>query len=244
VNLHAAIREARADLDAIAAADAAWCRQRLGLVQRRAARGQPVDRLLKQVQDRIEKSRSRVARRAAAAPRPTFDPALPITAHGEEIVDAIGRHQVVVVAGETGSGKTTQLPKLCLQAGRGARGLIACTQPRRIAARAMAERVAEELGTELGTAVGYQVRFRDRSSPDGCVKFMTDGILLAETAHDRYAETAGPEADCHVGDDRHGKILAAFRRRARDRGVRPRLPGGHRVPAAGRRHGGRRARRP
>jgi ATP-dependent helicase HrpA len=203
VNLHAAIREARADLDAIAAADAAWCRQQLGSIQRRAARGRPVDRLLKQVQDRIEKSRSRVARRAAAAPRPTFDPALPITAHGEEIVDAIGRHQVVVVAGETGSGKTTQLPKLCLQAGRGARGLIACTQPRRIAARAMAERVAEELGTELGTAVGYQVRFRDRSSPDGCVKFMTDGILLAETAHDRYLNAY----DTIIIDEAHERSL-------------------------------------
>ena len=95
---------------------------------------------------------------------------------------------VIGIAGGTGSGKTTQLPKLCLETGRGTRGLIACTQPRRIAARAMAERVAEELQSELGGMVGYQVRFRERSSPGGYIKFMTDGILLAESMHDRYLD--------------------------------------------------------
>ena len=136
-------------------------------------------------------------------PQPAFDPALPITAHRAEILRALERHQVVIVAGETGSGKTTQLPKLCLEAGRGSRGLIGCTQPRRIAARAMAERVSEELGCELGSVVGYQVRFRERSSPDGYIKFMTDGILLAETAHDRYLRAY----DTLIIDEAHERSL-------------------------------------
>ena len=103
----------------------------------------------------------------------------------DDIAAAIRDHQVVVVAGETGSGKTTQLPKICLELGRGIEGTIGHTQPRRIAARAVAERVAEELGVELGGAVGYQVRFADHSSRDTLVKVMTDGILLAELQRDR-----------------------------------------------------------
>ncbi|MFZ5869247.1 MAG: ATP-dependent RNA helicase HrpA, partial [Actinomycetota bacterium] len=103
----------------------------------------------------------------------------------DEIAAAIRDHQVVVVAGETGSGKTTQLPKICLELGRGVRGTIGHTQPRRIAARSVAERVAEELGTELGTTVGYKVRFTDSSREDTLVKVMTDGVLLAEIAGDR-----------------------------------------------------------
>ncbi|HAP75223.1 MAG TPA: hypothetical protein DCR14_03995, partial [Acidimicrobiaceae bacterium] len=98
---------------------------------------------------------------------------------------AIRDHQVVIVAGETGSGKSTQLPKLCLELGRGVTGLIGHTQPRRVAARTIAERVADELGTELGRTVGYSVRFTDRVSDDTMVRVMTDGILLAETQRDR-----------------------------------------------------------
>src|SRR5690606_14991844 len=99
--------------------------------------------------------------RDARAPVPEFDDSLPVSREAERIVGLIRRHPVVVVAGETGSGKTTQLPKLCLAAGRGRAGLIGCTQPRRIAARAVARRVAEELRTPLGGAVGYQVRFSE-----------------------------------------------------------------------------------
>lgn len=117
-------------------------------------------------------------------PVPTYDTALPIVDRREEIIKAIQDHQVVVISGETGSGKTTQLPKMCLQAGRGLHGLIGCTQPRRIATLAMADRVAEELNTQLGDVVGYQVRFREKLNKDGIIKFMTDGILLAETTHD------------------------------------------------------------
>src|SRR5690606_8952184 len=110
------------------------------------------------------------------APVPTFPEDLPVAREAERIVELIRAHPVLVVAGETGSGKTTQLPKLCLAAGRGAAGLIGCTQPRRIAARAVARRVAEELQTELGGAVGYQVRFTEQVGDGTYVKFMTDGI--------------------------------------------------------------------
>ncbi|WP_119717356.1 DUF3418 domain-containing protein [Cognatilysobacter tabacisoli] len=124
--------------------------------------------------------------RAASLPHAPADPSLPIGAEAERIVELIRAHPVVVIAGETGSGKTTQLPKLCLAAGRGAAGMIGCTQPRRIAARAVARRVAEELGVPLGGAVGYQVRFSEHVGESTAVKFMTDGILLAEIQSDRW----------------------------------------------------------
>src|SRR5687768_15294693 len=117
--------------------------------------------------------------------RITYPPELPVTQRRDDIAAAIRDHQVVIVAGETGSGKTTQLPKICLELGRGRNGLIGHTQPRRIAARSVAERIAGELGTELGDLVGYQVRFTDRTSKSSRVKLMTDGILLAELQRDR-----------------------------------------------------------
>ncbi len=117
-------------------------------------------------------------------PRLSFDPALPVSARREEIRAAIESNQVVIVCGETGSGKTTQLPKILLEMGRAEAGLIGHTQPRRIAARSVAVRIAEELGSELGAVVGYKVRFQDRLGPDAAVKLMTDGILLAETQGD------------------------------------------------------------
>jgi ATP-dependent helicase HrpA len=115
----------------------------------------------------------------------SYPPELPVSARRDDIAAAIRDHQVVIVAGETGSGKTTQLPKICLELGRGQDKLIGHTQPRRIAARSVAERIAEELGTELGDVVGYQVRFTDRTSKASRVKLMTDGILLAELQRDR-----------------------------------------------------------
>src|SRR5262249_45788216 len=119
------------------------------------------------------------------APRPavpvvSYPPDLPVSQRKDEIAAAIRDHQVIIVAGETGSGKTTQLPKICLELGRGVTGQIGHTQPRRIAARTVAERIAAELGTEIGTAVGYQVRVTDKSSDSTLIKVMTDGILLAE----------------------------------------------------------------
>jgi len=142
-------------------------------------------------------------RRLSAVPAVTLDESLPIAREGERIVELIRQHQVVVIAGETGSGKTTQLPKLCLAAGRGVAGMIGCTQPRRIAARAVARRVAEELKTELGRGVGFQVRFNDQVGEDTHIKFMTDGILLAEIASDRWLSAY----DTIIVDEAHERSL-------------------------------------
>lgn len=119
-----------------------------------------------------------------AIPRPRYDERLPIVAHREQIVDAIRRHQVIVIAGETGSGKTTHLPLLCLEAGRGTSG-IACTQPRRIAATSLARHVAGRLDSPLGGTVGYRIRFDQQTGPGTIITFMTDGILLTDIRHDR-----------------------------------------------------------
>jgi ATP-dependent RNA helicase HrpA len=133
----------------------------------------------------VAASRERAEARAAARPRIAFPPELPVSERRDDIAAAIRAHPVVIVRGETGSGKTTQLPKICLELGLGVRGLIGHTQPRRIAARSVAARIAHELGTELGGAVGYKVRFTDRTGPNAYIKLMTDGILLAETLADR-----------------------------------------------------------
>src|SRR5512134_4176447 len=124
-------------------------------------------------------------RRRANLPRPEYPEELPVVAKRGEIARTIADHQVAIVCGETGSGKTTQLPKICLELGRGVAGLIGHTQPRRIAARTVAARIASELQSPLGHAVGYKVRFADRISADTYIKVMTDGILLAETQSDR-----------------------------------------------------------
>jgi ATP-dependent helicase HrpA len=132
-----------------------------------------------------EQARLRLESRLASVPAVTYPQALPVSARKDDIATAIRDHQVVVVAGETGSGKTTQIPKICIELGRGVRGQIGHTQPRRIAARTVAERIAEELDRPLGSTVGYKVRFTDQVSDDTMVKVMTDGILLAEIQNDR-----------------------------------------------------------
>ncbi|HRO28211.1 MAG TPA: ATP-dependent RNA helicase HrpA, partial [Luteimonas sp.] len=154
-------------------------------------------------QDALLRSVAQREARAAALPRAEVDPSLPIAAEADRIVELLRGHQVVVIAGETGSGKTTQLPKLCLAAGRGAAGMIGCTQPRRIAARAVARRVAEELQVPLGGAVGYQVRFTDNVGEQTAVKFMTDGILLAEIQSDRWLS----RYDTLIIDEAHERSL-------------------------------------
>jgi len=134
---------------------------------------------------------------------PTYPEELPITARRPELLEVLREHQVVVVAGETGSGKSTQLPKLCLELGRGVQGLIGHTQPRRIAARAVAERIAEELGVEMGREVGYAVRFTDQVGPDTRLKVMTDGILLNELQRDRLLRAY----DTIIVDEAHERSL-------------------------------------
>jgi ATP-dependent helicase HrpA len=141
--------------------------------------------ILEEVAAAVEAAEQKIANRRAGVPVPRYPAGLPVSERKDEIARVIAGHQVVIVAGETGSGKSTQLPKICLEAGRGVRGMIGHTQPRRLAARAVAERVAEELGSEVGQAVGYAVRFTDRVSQRTLVKVMTDGILLNEIQRDR-----------------------------------------------------------
>lgn len=167
-------------------------------------RSQPADAGLRaKFEQGLAASRAARQARAANVPAVTVDAALPLAAEADRIVQLIRDHPVVVVAGETGSGKTTQLPKLCLAAGRGVAGTIGCTQPRRIAARAVAARVADELKTPLGGLVGYQVRFTDNVGADTRIKFMTDGILLAEIASDRWLSAY----DTIIIDEAHERSL-------------------------------------
>ena len=201
------------------------------------------DEAFGQVIAELDAAVARVEARRRAVPAVSYPPGLPVSQRKDEIAAAIRDHQVVIVAGETGSGKTTQLPKICLELGRGVTGQIGHTQPRRIAARTVAERIAEELGTEVGAAVGYKVRFTDKSSDDTIVKVMTDGILLTEMQHDRQLlrydtliideaherslnidfilgylkqllpRPARPQGHHHLGHDRPGALQQAFCRR-------------------------------
>lgn len=161
------------------------------------------DEALIKLQERVKKSIARVDERRAAIPNIVFPENLPISDKREDIAKHIQDHQVVIIAGETGSGKTTQLPKICLELGRGVQGLIGHTQPRRIAARSVASRIAEELNGNLGDLVGYQVRFNDQASENTAIKLMTDGILLAEIQNDRYLS----RYDTIIIDEAHERSL-------------------------------------
>ena len=172
------VRALRARLDGLTVRDADRLGRRL-----RSVRGSAAG-TLRQLADQITAGEALVAGRAAAVPAISY-PDLPVSRLRGELAAAIRDHQVVVVAGETGSGKTTQLPKICLDLGRGIRGTIGHTQPRRLAARTVAQRIADELGTPLGDVVGYTVRFTHQTTDRTLVKLMTDGILLAEIQRDR-----------------------------------------------------------
>ncbi len=160
-----------------------------------------------QTLDRMEETLSRLvarkARRVALRPELTYPDHLPICSKRDEIVRAIRESRVVIVSGETGCGKSTQIPKMCLEAGRGIDGKVGCTQPRRIAAIAVARRIAEELGELTGKSVGFKIRFTEKSSPEGYIKVMTDGILLAETHQDRFLY----EYDTIMIDEAHERSL-------------------------------------
>ncbi|MEU2435283.1 ATP-dependent RNA helicase HrpA [Streptomyces rubradiris] len=160
--------------------------------------------VLTEIETEIDRAAQRMAERRSRVPAVTYPEQLPVSQKKDAIADAIRDHQVVIVAGETGSGKTTQIPKICVELGRGVRGMIGHTQPRRIAARTVAERVAEELRTPLGEAVGWKVRFTDQVNPDATfIKLMTDGILLAEIQTDRELRAY----DTIIIDEAHERSL-------------------------------------
>ncbi|MGQ9830478.1 MAG: ATP-dependent RNA helicase HrpA [Thermochromatium sp.] len=178
-------------------------RSRLRHLRRRARANEPIDAELAELWACIQASQSVVAQRQALVPQLEYPPELPVSERRDEIAALIEHHQVIVLCGETGSGKSTQLPKLCLELGRGRFGRIGHTQPRRIAARTLASRIAQELGVEIGSLVGYKVRFHDRVRPETAIKLMTDGILLAEIQQDRWLT----EYDTLIIDEAHERGL-------------------------------------
>ncbi|MDB5296920.1 MAG: ATP-dependent helicase HrpA [Phycisphaerales bacterium] len=172
-------------------------------VERNPADPSRAQAVLDAVAGKVDASAAERAERLRNLPVPTFPEELPVVARRDEIKAAIRDHQVVVLCGETGSGKTTQLPKICLELGRGVAGMIGHTQPRRIAARSVAMRIASEMRSQLGHAVGYKVRFHDQTRPETYVKLMTDGILLAEAQGDRFLSAY----DTLIIDEAHERSL-------------------------------------
>jgi len=193
-------------LDDVLSADRIYARREMQRI-RKAARGdESSPKLLERCErlgQRLDVSRSPRRARLAHRPELFFDPDLPITAKKEELIAAIQKHRVIIVAGETGSGKTTQLPKFCLAAGRGVDGWIGVTQPRRIAATTVSRRIAEELKEEIGLSLGYKIRFQDTVSDQTRIKVMTDGILLAEAHRDSYLNAY----DTLIIDEAHERSL-------------------------------------
>jgi len=182
--LTASLAELRARLPELTLRDQRRLASRAG---RAASLREPAarDRAVAELADQVTAAEQRIEARRNIVPVVTYPAELPVSQRKAELATAIRDHQVVIIAGETGSGKTTQLPKICLELGRGITGQIGHTQPRRIAARTVADRIATELNTELGTVVGYKVRFADTASDDVLIKVMTDGILLTEMQRDR-----------------------------------------------------------
>ncbi len=190
-------------IDQAMGADRHRFRQRLRSIQSAKKQRTPFDRNLKRFSEELAQSIERRASRAKSVPRIEYDAELPVAQRRVEIAEAIRDNPVVIVCGETGSGKSTQLPKICLELGRGVDGVIGHTQPRRIAARSVAARVAEELGGPLGRDVGFKIRFTDSTSSATYIKLMTDGILLAELQHDRYLN----QYDTIIIDEVHERSL-------------------------------------
>ncbi|MFI6292028.1 ATP-dependent RNA helicase HrpA [Nonomuraea sp. NPDC050790] len=201
-SLSSPLTELQSRLPELMPRDQRRLRRRLDGVRRVRSR-EARDKIAAEILADVERAEQRLVRRREAVPVVSYPQELPVSQRKDDILAAIRDHQVVIIAGETGSGKTTQIPKICLELGRGVRGLIGHTQPRRIAARTVAERIAEELGTELGQTVGYKVRFTDQGSDRTLVKLMTDGILLAELQNDRLLE----QYDTLIIDEAHERSL-------------------------------------
>ncbi|MDX6701702.1 MAG: ATP-dependent helicase HrpA, partial [Baekduia sp.] len=193
------LAELRSRLDELTLLD----EDRLGRRLERARRHPEDEAALARLDRDFAAAERRIAKRRDAVPVVSYPPGLPVSARKDELLEAIRDNQVVVVAGETGSGKTTQLPKICLELGRGIRGAIAHTQPRRLAARTVAQRIADELDVELGDAVGYAIRFNDKSGEDTLVRLVTDGLLLAEVQRDRLLR----RYDTIIIDEAHERSL-------------------------------------
>lgn len=203
--MRALINRVRSQLPHAMLRDRSFVRRRLGRLQQtgRSRSGEDILGELAALEARLSGSVKEREARARRIPRVTFPKELPISGRAGEIVRAIRNHPVVIISGETGSGKSTQLPKMCLRAGRGVSGRIACTQPRRIAAITIAHRIASELKENLGLSVGYKIRFRDRTSPETFVKILTDGMLLAEAQSDPFLEAY----DTLIIDEAHERSL-------------------------------------
>jgi ATP-dependent helicase HrpA len=200
------IKKIESFLPQVLAVDRLAAKREISYLAKKTEKFKPDPKLLNRItrlENRLQASVQKRNRRKENLPRLRFNEELPIFTKKDEIIEAIVRSPVIVVSGETGSGKTTQLPKYCLAAGRGIDGLIGCTQPRRIAATTVARRIAEELGQAGGNAVGYKIRFRDRTARDGYIKMMTDGILLAETQSDRHLGAY----DTIIVDEAHERSL-------------------------------------
>ncbi|WP_018152169.1 ATP-dependent RNA helicase HrpA [Leeia oryzae] len=200
---HPALPALRQQIDQCLAKDRPAFQKKLHHAYQRQKSGQPIDRIVQDLEKAIAQSSAQRAQKLALRPEVTFAGDLPVHEKLEDIAKAISEHQVVIVCGETGSGKTTQLPKLCLALGRGVDGMIGHTQPRRLAARSVASRIAQELKSPMGQAVGYQVRFADNYSHNSFIKLMTDGILLAETQGDRLLSNY----DTIIIDEAHERSL-------------------------------------
>ncbi len=207
MNISEEIKKINALLPSTMLRDRAFISYRLKKLQNPGKKGRgskkPPGDILSGLLARAEKSVLEREKRVFNEPKVSYPEELPITSKKDEIVTAIRNNQVLIISGETGSGKSTQIPKMCIEAGRGLAGKIGCTQPRRIAASTISRRIAEELGEKLGKSVGYKVRFRDRTSPDAYIKIMTDGMLLAETQGDAFLN----EYDTLIIDEAHERSL-------------------------------------
>ena len=184
-------------------ADQFSLRRLLNSIRNAQRQKKPFDRNLGKLTQQLEKSIERRQHRASLVPKINWPDELPVVGRRQEIAEAVRDHQVVVVCGETGSGKSTQLPKIALELGRGIGGVIGHTQPRRIAARSVATRIAEELKVQPGKEVGYRIRFNDSSGPNTLIRLMTDGIMLAETQSDRFLD----QYDTIIVDEAHERSL-------------------------------------
>ena len=207
MNINAQIKKIKSLLPQTMLRDRAYLLKRLKKVEKSIRYKEKLKQnpraILPELLKKAESSRARRKKRAQNIPDISYPEELPITSKREKIVSAIKNNQVLIISGETGSGKSTQIPKMCIEAGRGIAGKIGCTQPRRIAASTISRRIAEELGEKLGKSVGYKIRFKDRTPYSAYIKVMTDGMLLAETQGDSFLN----EYDTIIIDEAHERSL-------------------------------------